>query len=343
MLFLKNLRPILLLCVFLSIFYKCVLWAEENSPEAFPLTIESETALCSAKCKINGENETEDKKRKKIGIGESVILTLTGKNVEEYPEDVEWEITEGENLVTCIPENLKGKTTLQFKAALDLEKQSTVTIQAKLRDLKSNPVTFTIIPPEDVEAKHTLYNGELGCPVPIFDEDGNFIGWYSDDIDNTIIRLSAYLEVTLLPIDVNFQAVPIIENPHKDDPNGGVITYPGYFATLLYGHDSNPDPFYPDEKNMFNDSIGITIPTEDIQKIASKRLYPQKFSYICSYHIEKIEGYKIGNKNILQTVSVFPPEQDYGVIVMISKMGCYVRKLFFSNTEGKHDFGKINY
>lgn len=343
MFFLNYLRLALLLCVFLSVFNKWTLWAEENDPETFPLTIESETALCSAKCKINGENEANDKKRKKIGIGESVTLTLTGKNVEKYPEDIEWEITEGENLVTCIPENLKGKTTLQIKATLDLEKQSTITIQAKSKDLKSKPITFTITPPQDVEAKHTLYNEKLGCPVPIFDEKGKLIGWYSDDMDNTTIRLSAYLEVTLLPIDVNFQAVPIIENPHQDDLNGGVITYPGYFATLLYGHDSNPNPYYPDEKNMFNDNIAMTIPTEDIQKVESEGLYPQKFSYICSYHIEKIEGYKIGNKNILQTISVFPPEQGPGVIVMISKMGCYVKKLFFSGTEGKHDFGKINY
>lgn len=150
-----------------------------------------------------------------------------------------------------------------------------------MKEFKAKPVTFTIIPPQNVEANHTLYGGKLGCPAPIFDDEGNLIGWYSNDIDNSVIRLSAYLEVILLPIDVNFQAVPVIENPHHDSPGEGVITYPGYFLTLCLTHEPNPNPEYPDEKNVFTESIGMTIPTPDIQEEA-KRMVSSKI-FLCLF------------------------------------------------------------
>lgn len=327
----------LLIGVFLLILDKSTLSAEEE-PETFPLTIESTTENCSARCKINSGNEEEDKKRTKIGIGETVTLPVTGKNVDQSPKDIEWEILSGNDLITRTSNTTKEVVTFTFTATLNLKQQATVSIQAKLQDLKSKPITFTIVPPEGVEAQHSFYNGKLGCPIPLFDEQGNIIAWYSNDIDNSQVSVSAFLEVTVLPIDVNFQDVPIIENPHHDDSNQGVIVYPGFYSTLAFRHNPNPEPFYPDEKNMFNDGIGFQSSTEHIIEIADKHLHPQKFSYVCSYHVKEIKGNQIGKETILQTVSIFTPDDGVGVIVSITKMNRSVSKQFFSRTEGKHHF-----
>lgn len=82
---------------------------EDIPDEVQALEIKSETTLCSAGFYIAREqgkdvDEKTDKERKKLGMGEDVVLTLVGKPKGDISQ-LQWKITKGETLANLPKKN----------------------------------------------------------------------------------------------------------------------------------------------------------------------------------------------------------------------------------------------
>lgn len=75
------------------------------------LYVESKTAVASAQCAIDGEDEEKDKERTDVGIGKEVELTLTGKRLKDVDLDsLEWTM---ERIILPLLKNLTKKKIRQ--------------------------------------------------------------------------------------------------------------------------------------------------------------------------------------------------------------------------------------
>ena len=88
---------------------------EDVPDEVQALEIKSETTLCSADFYIAKEqgkdvDEKTDKERKKLGMGEDVLLTLTGKPKGDVSQ-LQWKIPK-EKLLPLFPKKPRGSKRL---------------------------------------------------------------------------------------------------------------------------------------------------------------------------------------------------------------------------------------
>lgn len=103
MLSLLQIRFVCLICM--TFWFGAFSQAAEDVPdEVQALEIKSKTTLCSADFYIAREqgkdvDEKTDKERKKLGMGEKVVLTLTGKPKGDISQ-LQWKITKGESLAS---------------------------------------------------------------------------------------------------------------------------------------------------------------------------------------------------------------------------------------------------
>lgn len=105
--------------------------AEDVPDEVQALEIKSETVLCSADFYIAREqgkdvDEKTDKERKKLGMGEDVLLTLDGKPKGDISQ-LQWKITKGETLA-YFSDKTEGKEKVTLTISKRIQKKGEVEV-----------------------------------------------------------------------------------------------------------------------------------------------------------------------------------------------------------------------
>lgn len=260
--------PNFILPIFFVIFiFVCTAHAEdgENTGE---LNIESKTELYSANLYIKAEDndvsekeKEDDRKRDKIGMGETIELTLSGKEaLVGDPSKIEWKIVgEGANFVG----ETKGKKKVTLEISNELKENISLKVQAitegqKVIEGETKPAEkeFFIKVPSHLTAQHARKapkSQERGIPAIINGVLMSKDGW------TEILGASAQLEVTFYPTNVSFQKVRIKE--FSEDDNKKV------FPSLGGKHETTVSGFLI-YGNRFYDNIAarITLPSFKIEK-----------------------------------------------------------------------------
>ena len=252
----------------------------ENTGE---LNIESKTELYSANLYIRAEDndvsekeKEENRKRNKIGIGEAIELTLSGKEaLIGDPSKIEWKIEgKGANFVG----ETKGKKKVTLEISNELKENISLKVQVitegqKIIEGETKPVEkeFFIKVPSHITVQHARKapkSKERGIPAVIRGVLMSKDGW------TEILGTSAQLEVTFYPTNVSFQKVRIKEFSEDDDkkvfPSLGGKHETAVSGFLIYG-------------NRVYDSIvaRITLPSF---KIENHKL-PQDWTWDCSFKV----------------------------------------------------------
>lgn len=200
--FFKSTKFLLIYCaVFLCSFSR--VGADEEGSGA--LRIETETEEYSADIHLgNTTDRKADKERKKIGVGEKMTLTLTGKPLGNVDE-LEWNLKEGGDKYIEMPEETKGKVSIIVTAKRRLQQGGSATIQAITSEGREVKTTLEVVVPSEIRAEHK--NG--GTATERLPEGLT-----------TVIGASAVLKLTLYPTDVSFKNVKIIERDKGSEPSG---------------------------------------------------------------------------------------------------------------------------
>lgn len=187
------------------------------------LQIESTTEELSADIHIAREegkepprSEKEDKKRRNLGIGEFVVLSLTGKSfLVGDIEKLEWEVINGKKLVTFIGKH-QGVKTVKFQVSPYAKEAEDITIQAKTSTNRKKKIEFQVFLPkqdtnnkQQVTAQHARNpkTGKRGYDEWNFEAFPTETGCY------------AKLEITLHPTNVSFKHVEILETHLQNIPD----------------------------------------------------------------------------------------------------------------------------
>lgn len=242
---------------------------EENTGA---LQIESTTEELSADIHIAREegkepprSEEEDKKRLRLGIGEIVSLSLTGKDaLIGNPEKAKWTIPEGKNLATF-------KQEIGESAELTVSPYSVaggkLVIQAETeRGLKTTKEFTVVVPEVDVNGEQRVTAQHAKNPATGrrgFDE------WNHEAVP-TQTGCGARLEITLHPTDVSFRHVEMLETQLKNIPDP--------LPELADEH--HPLPIWSDvnECNVFIDTIGSPKPMSRCKNLPQEWAWVSKFS-----------------------------------------------------------------
>jgi len=177
---------------------------ETEEESCGPLQIKSQTRLCSADYYIRGgreEDREEDRKRKNIGIGENISFLLIGKpkgNIKELT----WSI-KGEGFLQTDTESFKGEQQMTLTARENLTKDARVTITAKTSEGKEAKITVNIRVPKKM--KKEKYEGHMDLG------DGFSANTADFKISKGEHGVWGFVKVTLLPTDVSFKEVKVIE------------------------------------------------------------------------------------------------------------------------------------
>lgn len=280
----------------------------QDSDEIHALKIESKTVLCSADFYIKKEkgedvDENSDKERKKIGMGEEVILTLTGKPKGNISK-LEWKITEGDNLCELV-DKTKGTDEVKLVAKKNIKNGGNAEITVTTGEGIVKFIKFEILIPNRLSGEHL--NGGTSSGI----KDG--------DID--IVGASAQIKVTVEPTEVSFKNIKLIERDKGSKPLG---------FSLDKGHkDHGCDARWDiDEKNQFVDHI---IGGEFFNQMDNHDL-PQEWVWVCEWNVHVGPGGKdTEDKDIftVQTVDQnfsFKKINDWNYIVKIIKFNCAVER-----------------
>lgn len=319
--------PLRAICLALLMYPGLLLADDQDEDNSGALRIISKTAVCSAgfnieKAKGNSGNEEEDQKRKSLGIGEEVTLTLTGKPQGEIKE-LTWSFESGGNLVNELTsEELKGKIELAISVKPDLspeqlQKNSNITLKVTTSEGRTvSSGAFTVFFPEGMEGMH---KGK-GTPA------GGFAN------DSSATSPNASLLVTLQPESVNFQNIQIIERDMGSQPKG---------MSLDPGHKGNgvDRVVSIDDCNRFIDRIAGVAKHEEIA--GRKHRLPQGWSWICSWRVlkggrQEAQGKRTSNSSDIPQIGssveqrfafdyIRNPQNTASVIGMtgsVSKFGC---------------------
>lgn len=256
-----------------------ILLAEEDGEadeNAGSLRIKSETAENSAAILIREEEEgsipekdkEEDKKRKTIGIGEYIKLTLNGKpQLIGKVSKLKWSITAGEGFAE-IKDEKEGVRSVTIQAKNDTSSGGKVTAQVAMESGDTKEFSFSVVVPSGIKAKHRRKSYNRGEP--------NFHkrGVPSTTVDGEVAKAgaSAWLELTFQPTTVSFKGIQIMERDKgtKPDPT----------PTLATVHTPNPKPIKLNDKNRIFDNIsssrGITL--------LKLHVLPQNWYWICDWN-----------------------------------------------------------
>lgn len=247
----------------------------------------SETKNCSAKLKRD-KNATEkakkeDKKRRKIGIGEEVTLTLTSKKpaLLDPKEKIRWKVTQGAGLLkgglTSMPRTPESAifqvNPCTSKEQIQQTGKIVIEVETEQATALPEPIEFEVIFPEQLTAEHETLTGlNVGTPMPEFPQD-----------NDARPSASAMLKVSVHPLDVCFDGVGIIE---KDKG------YAGKVGSLALPHSADSqwrvqDDNYFDDCDNIGVHLGEKILNETQQNpdgtLMFKHAYPNEFTWNCLF------------------------------------------------------------
>lgn len=248
-------RVVLLVLVFSSM---VTLAENEESPNnavnLSSLTTRHSAAFCLGK--LNGQEKEDDLGRLTIGVGETVILTLSGKQVDKSTK-VEWSVQgKGASLF----HNDGNKAILQADVSMVKERDVTVTAKTNLGAAK---LTFTILCPSGIEG---VSKRQLETNDGVFGVRGEIC-------------------VTISPISVSFNGLSVLE---KDK---GIFVQQRHEGLGWVGgmHGTNPRPKEIDEKNQFTDGVEYLI-SRSLISMDPRPLTPEqcivKWYWKCACHLD---------------------------------------------------------
>lgn len=167
---------------------------EDVPDEVQALEIKSETTLCSADFYIAKEqgkdvDEKTDKERKKLGMGEDVLLTLTGKPKGDVSQ-LQWKITKGEALAS-LPKKTEGKAKVVLTVNKRIQKKGEVEVTVTTSEGLEKTIAFEILVPT-----------KLTAAVPVKS---------SLPSDPNIVVVAADVKLTVEPTEVSFKNIKLIE------------------------------------------------------------------------------------------------------------------------------------
>ena len=252
----NNLKKLVFLVfVFSSMF---TLAESEDSPNN-AVNLSSTTAKHSAAFHLGTLNDDErekDMERLTIGVGETVTLTLSGKQVDKNTK-VEWSY-QGNGVTLSAKDQ-----TATLQAAVSMVKESKVTVTAKT-DLGSDNLTFTILCPTGVSG---VFKRQL-------------------ETNENLFGIKGEICVTISPISVSFNGLYVLE---KDE--GTVVVQRHKDLVWVGGSKHNPNPRSQeiDQKNQFTDGVEYLIGRSMIS-MDPRPLTPEqcivKWYWKCAAHLE---------------------------------------------------------
>lgn len=273
------LMPYYILPIFFIIFIFVYTTHAEDGENTGELNIESKTELCSANLYIKSEDndvseeeKEEDRKRDKIGMGETIQLTLSGKEaLIGDPSKIEWKIKgEGANFVG----ETKGKKKVTLEISNELKENTSIKVQAitegqKVVEGETKPIEkeFFIKIPSHITVQHARKapkSQERGTPAVIDGFPMSVDGW------TEIVGSSAQLELTFYPTNVNFQKVRIKEVSGDDKEKK--------FPSLGKAHETAPSGFLLWGNRLY-DRIGSARSLATFK--SEKHKLPQNWSWAC--------------------------------------------------------------
>ena len=121
---------------------------EDIPDEVQALEIKSETTLCSADFYIAREqgkdvDEKTDKERKKLGMGEDVVLTLAEKPKGDISQ-LRWKVTKGESLAT-LPKKTEGKAKVVLTVNKRIQKKGEVEVTVTTSEGLEKPLPLRFL------------------------------------------------------------------------------------------------------------------------------------------------------------------------------------------------------
>lgn len=269
----------------------------------------SETENCSAKLardkNATEEQKKEDRKRRKIGIGETVTVTLNCKKpfLLEPKDQIQWKVIEGKELLEGglrkIP-NSYHSVTFQINPCASKEQiqqsggKVAIEVETEQGTALPRPIEFDVVFPEHLTAEHETLGGMVkGVPAADmgFPRDGD-----------SAHGVSAQLLVSIHPLDVCFDGVYVIE---KDKG------YAGAAGSLAQTHSA--DSIWRvgiDNRFDQHDNIGIKsgkngdMQWDEIQSYDAdgnpvyKHSYPNAFTWNCLFRTYQFMGNKEGISDI---------------------------------------------
>lgn len=291
--------------------------SEAGEEDTGALQIESATDELSADIHIAREegkepprSEADDRKRKKLGIGEFVTLSLTGKpSLIGDIEKLEWEVTSNKDTVHFIGKR-KGVKKVKFQISPYLEKAENVIIQAKTSANLTKPIEFQVfLPKQDVNNQQQVTvrhaknpkTGKRGYDEWNFEAFPTETGCY------------AKLEITLHPTDVSFRHVEVKETHLKNVPEP--------LPELADEHEPLKIAADVNTRNVFIDNIGSPKTMNRCKNLPQEWWWITKFS--TSRFSEPIVDITTQKQHFKFNWSA-PNEE--GVTITVKKFGCGVRR-----------------
>lgn len=261
---------------------------EDVPDEVQALEIKSETTLCSADFYIAKEqrkdvDEKTDKERKKLGMGEDVLLTLTGKPKGDVSQ-LQWKITKGEALAS-LPKKTEGKAKVVLTVNKRIQKKGEVEVTVTTSEGLEKTIAFEILVPT-----------KLTAAVPVKS---------SLPSDPNIVVVAADVKLTVEPTEVSFKNIKLIERDEgltyvmpdpPPDPQKGEIK----LGVPHTGHGCN-DARIIELNNSFIDQV---IYAAYYNAVWGARL-PQEWLWTCGWKVHDGNGgEKSTGDDILQVETV---------------------------------------
>lgn len=282
----KSSFPILC-CIILIRWSVFPLVADDPEPSEKIMEIVSETKNNSAQISRNKNATAKEKEadlaRKKIGIGEEVIITLASKKTAllEPKDQIQWKVIKGEELLVAGLTSNKDRPesasfwVSPFASKEQIEKSGGIVIEVSTQQETAlpEPIRFEVIFPEQLTAEHDKTFGGDGVAMPETPQDGN---------DNP--GVSAMLRVSVHPLDVCYKGIRIIE---KDEG------YEGPAGSLAKPHEAD-SIWNINAENRFGtyDNIGASISRRTLNETQGadekgnpiyKHQYPNEWTWDCLF------------------------------------------------------------
>lgn len=292
--------------------------AAEEEENSGALNIESKTDELSADIHIAKEegkkpprSEADDRARDKIGAGEVVTLTLTGKpDLIGDITKLKWSRIEGKNLADFI-KSPDGSIEVKFQASPYITQGGKLTIQATTSTGLKKTIEFNVVLPDKDVGKQqkvtALHAKDPKTGKRGFDEN-RFDAWPTEP------GCGAKLEITLHPTDVSFKKLEILETHLQNIPDP-LPEIADEHRPLEIGTDVNV-------RNGFIDNIGSLKSWNKCKDLTKEWSWISKFS--TSQYSKPI-------------VDITTPEQHFkfewsapneeGVIITVTKFGREVRRM----------------
>lgn len=291
--------------------------ASAQEEDTGALQIESATDELSADIHIAREegkepprSEAEDKKRKNLGIGEFVTLSLTGKpSLLGDPEKLEWDVISNKDTVHFIGKR-KGVKKVKFQISPYIKKAENVIIQAKTSANLKKTIEFQVfLPRQDINNQQQVTvqhaknpkTGKRGYDEWNFEAFPTQTGCY------------AKLEITLHPTDVSFHHVEVKETHLKNVPDP--------LPELADQHEPLDIAADVNRRNVFIDNIGSPKTMDRCKNLPQEWWWITKFS-TSQFSVPIVDI--TTQKQHFRFEWSAPNEE--GITIAVKKFGCGVRR-----------------